>query len=579
MANRRFRKDKADRDFDAMIEQISKAKDQTTMSLSACLNRIRIRINSENYNDSVVEELRNDFDYVEKKLGTCPEESAILACVLETDYGFHSCEDDDIASYMGFTNIEFLCYRKYLDSLAEKRIVRISKDSANVSYKVIKEACKAIVEDREFSEKNFAGISTEEMFSHMRIFFKNFRDEEINEKMLINDLNMLVDMNPQNIFSQKINEYGIKNLRDTEQRIFYYLCHRFVSFGDQYMNLGCLSEFISKYEDEQRFFRNLQAGKMTLQANGLICFGGEENFMDKSQVGLSEKVRDELFTEVELFCETVEGHKDLMNYESIVTKELFYNDNEQEQINRLGQLLDEEQFNGIQSRLEEMGMRKGFNIILYGGPGTGKTETTMQLAKKTGRDIFCIDMSKLKSKWVGESEKCVKGVFNTYRHLCKSKKTKPILFFNEADAIFGKRMENVDSSAAQMLNTLQNIILQEMETLDGIMICTTNLHGNLDPAFERRFIYKIALEKPDEKVRGKIWKSMLKGLEESDYSTLASKFQFSGGQIENVVRKSTVDYILSGEKTSLETVCKFCEEETFKRKAELRTKRIGFRQE
>lgn len=119
-------------------------------------------------------------------------------------------------------------------------------------------------------------------------------------------------------------------------------------------------------------------------------------------------------------------------------------------------------------------------------------------------------------------------------------------------------MENVDSSATQMLNTLQNIILQEMETLDGIMICTTNLHGNLGPAFERRFIYKIALEKPDENVRGKIWKSMLKGLEESDYSTLASRFQFSGGQIENVVRKSIVDYILSGEKTSLETVCNSC---------------------
>ena len=187
MANRRFRKDKADRDFDTMIEQISKAKDQTTMSLSACLNRIRIRINSENYNDSVVEELRNDFDYVENKLGTCPEESAILACVLETDYGFHSCEDDDIASYMGFTNIEFLCYRKYLDSLAEKRIVRISKDRANVSYnsyKVIKEACKAIVEDRDFSEKNFAGISTEEMFSHMRIFSKILETRKSMKKCL-----------------------------------------------------------------------------------------------------------------------------------------------------------------------------------------------------------------------------------------------------------------------------------------------------------------------------------------------------------------------------------------------------------
>lgn len=580
MVRRKVRKDKANRELDIMIKNISNVKDSNTMSLSSCLNRIMVKINFESYNDNVVEELRNDFDYVKNKLGTCPEESAILACVLENNSGFHSCEDKDVASHLGLTNIEFLGYHKYLDSLSEKRIVRISKDGMGFSYKVMKEACKAIIEDREFSEKSFAGISTEEMFSHMRTFFKNFREEEINERMLINDLNMLVDMNPQNIFSQKINEYGIKKLRDTEQRIFYYLCHRFVSFGDKYMNLGSLNEFISDNEDEQRFFRNFQAGKTRSQSNGLICFGGEENFMDKSQAGLSEKVKSELFTEVELFSETiVEGHKDLMSHDSIVAKELFYNDDEQEQINRLGQLLEEKQFNSIQSRLEEMGMRKGFNIILYGGPGTGKTETTMQLAKKTGRDVFYIDMSKLKSKWVGESEKCIKGVFNTYRHLCKSKKTKPILFFNEADAIFGKRMENVDSSAAQMLNTLQNIILQEMETLDGIMICTTNLHGNLDPAFERRFIYKIALEKPDENVRGKIWKSMLKGLEENDYSTLASRFQFSGGQIENVVRKSTVDYILSGEKTSLATVCKFCEEESFKTKEGLKTRKIGFRHE
>ena len=144
MAHRRFRRDRTDKDFDAMIEQISKAKDQTTMSLSACLNRIRIRINSANYNDSVVEELRNDFDYVEKKLGTCPEESAILACVLENNSGFHSCEDKDVASHLGLTNIEFLGYHKYLDSLSEKRIIRISKDGMSFSYKVMKEACKAL---------------------------------------------------------------------------------------------------------------------------------------------------------------------------------------------------------------------------------------------------------------------------------------------------------------------------------------------------------------------------------------------------------------------------------------------------
>ena len=217
-------------------------------------------------------------------------------------------------------------------------------------------------------------------------------------------------------------------------------------------------------------------------------------------------------------------------------------------------------------------MRKGFNIIFYGGPGTGKTETVMQLAKKTGRDILYIDMSKIKSKWVGDSEKAIKGVFTTYKRLCKGKSIKPILFFNEADAIFGKRMENVDSSADQMLNSMQNIILQEMESIEGIMICTTNLHSNLDPAFERRFLYKVELKNPDDEVRAKIWKSMMKGMNDEDYATLAQRYSFSGGQIENVVRKSTVDYILSGDKTSLETICKFCDEEMFKSKVN----RIGF---
>lgn len=295
--------------------------------------------------------------------------------------------------------------------------------------------------------------------------------------------------------------------------------------------------------------------------------------MDKGSAGLSDKIRDTFFTEVDLFCEErTEGHRDLMSHEAIVEKELFYNAPEKEQVDRLAALLDDEHFKGIQARLEEMGMRKGFNVILYGGPGTGKTETTLQLAKKTGRDVFYIDMSKLRSKWVGDSEKNVKAVFNIYRSLCKSKPVKPVLFFNEADAIFSKRLENVERSADQTLNTIQNIILQEMETLDGIMICTTNLHGNLDSAFERRFLYKIELDKPGEEARFKIWKSMMKGLSDEEYAILARQYSFSGGQIENVVRKSTVDYILSGNKPTLEDISKFCDEENFKSKM----RKVGF---
>jgi len=112
--------------------------------------------------------------------------------------------------------------------------------------------------------------------------------------------------------------------------------------------------------------------------------------------------------------------------------------------------------------------------------------------------------------WVGGSEKNIKALFERYRQYVKKIENKPVLFFNEADAIIGKRMEFNDKSRAvdQMENTVQNIILQEMENLDGILIATTNLTKNMDTAFERRFLYKITFNKPEKEVRHHIWKSM-----------------------------------------------------------------------
>ena len=569
---RKPRKSRMRREFGQEIDMTA-LKDKDTMSIAACLNRIMKSVQNIGISDVVLEELKNDFEYVESKMGICAEEAAILACVIEKGLGFRACQDDDIAEFMGLTNIGFIVHRHHLDSLVKKRIVKVERRRMDKSYTLQQNAYNAIKDDREFVLKNFSGFSTDEIFSQMRKSFKAFRDEDINAEMLTEDLKALIELNPRNFFCKKVEAYEVNTMEDIEQRIFYYLCHRYVSFGEKEVGFDVIDNLVSDEEDGQRYFRRFQAGKTKAQIKGLVTFGGEDSFMDKYQVALSEKVMKEFFTELDLFCEQrIEGHRDLMKCEDVVTKELFYNAAEQEKVSRLEGLLDDGNFSGIQNRLEEMGMRKGFNVIFYGGPGTGKTETVLQLAKKTGRDILQIDMSKLKSKWVGESEKLVKGVFTTYKGLCKSNDVKPILFFNEADAIFGKRMENVDSSAAQMLNSLQNIILQEMETIDGIMICTTNLHGNLDPAFERRFIYKVELKNPEEEARTKIWKSMMKGMNDEDYATLAQRYSFSGGQIENVARKSTVDYILSGSSPNLETVCKFCDEEMFKSKVN----RIGF---
>lgn len=113
--------------------------------------------------------------------------------------------------------------------------------------------------------------------------------------------------------------------------------------------------------------------------------------------------------------------------------------------------------------------------------------------------------------WVGESEKNIKAIFDRYREHVKNSKVAPILLFNEADAVIGKRREGAEKAVDKMENSIQNIILQEMETLDGIMIATTNLEQNMDKAFERRFLYKIKFNKPSVEARMNIWRSMIPG--------------------------------------------------------------------
>ena len=206
-------------------------------------------------------------------------------------------------------------------------------------------------------------------------------------------------------------------------------------------------------------------------------------------------------------------------------------------------------------------MRKGFACLFYGAPGTGKTETVYQIARETRRDIMMVDIAETKSMWFGESEKRIKGIFDKYRAFLKTNEHAPILLFNEADAIIGKRKEIGKSSVDQTENAIQNIILQEMENLEGIMIATTNLTQNLDKAFERRFLYKIEFEKPDIEAKEKIWHAMLPSLSENGYAVLARNFDFSGGQIENIVRKFTVDCILNGSEPSFDTILEYCKGE------------------
>ena len=158
--------------------------------------------------------------------------------------------------------------------------------------------------------------------------------------------------------------------------------------------------------------------------------------------------------------------------------------------------------------------------------------------------------------WVGESEKNIKGIFDDYKQKVKQSVKTPILLFNEADAIIGKRQVGAERAVEKMENSIQNIILQEIEQLDGILIATTNLAENMDKAFERRFLYKVKFEKPDLACRSQI------SLEDADASFLAARYDFSGGEIENIARHYTIQTILHGSPEKIvKSLTEFCESE------------------
>jgi SpoVK/Ycf46/Vps4 family AAA+-type ATPase len=232
--------------------------------------------------------------------------------------------------------------------------------------------------------------------------------------------------------------------------------------------------------------------------------------------------------------------------ESIAEKALFFEPNAEVLVNKLQDLLKSNNFQQLKIRLEQQGLKAGVSILLYGHPGTGKTETVLQLAKQSNRHVLMSDTSKIRSKWIGETEKNIRKLFSDYKKACENFEELPVLLFNEADAIIGKRGQ-VNDRVDQMENALQNILLEELENFEGIFIATTNMEDNLDKAFDRRFLYKIKFEIPSTNTIAAIWKDKFPQVETSIINSICEKVKLTGGQIENVRKKLIVDILLDPE--------------------------------
>ncbi len=191
-------------------------------------------------------------------------------------------------------------------------------------------------------------------------------------------------------------------------------------------------------------------------------------------------------------------------------------------------------------------IKPGYRVLFHGPPGTGKTMTATLLGKYTGRDVFRVDLSTVVSKYIGETEKNLSSLFS------KAESRDWILFFDEADALFGKRTQ-VSDSHDRYANQEVSYLLQRVESFSGLVILSSNYKSNLDEAFMRRFNSVIKFPFPDAPMREKLWKKSFPkkmNLGKSvDLSRIASSYKLSGGEIMNAAHLASLKIIAENKRT------------------------------
>lgn len=519
------------------------------------------------YKSEMVEQVVLKNKQLADYLGLTPLQAAIFVAGFAQNVERNDFDKDNISSFFGIRSMEFLMLRNDFEELVHKRVFLAEKT-------------------HQFSERNDYIINPqvkEAVFDGKKLDLKTLKVPNFDRYMFVNAVSDLIESRE----NEKVSSFRLfrqieplekqhKNLTfvknflklnfDVEVRtLFYEICDDFVTTRDRETDIECtLKDIYKEMFRRMDVARELKDGEHELQKAGLIEVTQDSMFSDASIV-LTDKGK-QLFLEEDFDLFSTDSRSQSLIYpDKIAEKPMFYDQELSKQLELFKENLSEEKFSELQKRLEEQAMPKGVAALFHGLPGTGKTETAMQIARATGRAVCHVDISAAKTCWYGESQKLVKGIFTNYRRLCEKEKQKPILLFNEADALLSSRQNinntNGSSSVAQTENAIQNIILEEMEKLDGILIATTNLTDNLDSAFARRFLFKIKFGQPTEEAKQSIWKSKLSWLTDDDCRQLAAHHDFPGGEIDNIVRKVVMEEVLHGTRPTLADIEDLCRHE------------------
>ena len=485
-----------------------------------------------------VEEVRQFFECL-------PQPATLLALLLRQHYQNDEPSVKDLIEHTGLKGSAAVHIHRLLEDFVVKDWIKPKQDIRYFPYTNYKFQNRFIhcVTTRDWSHLQPKPIETS--FDLLDRFAKTHKERKMGEvpyKKLVETTERLLAENEQLPICSFIQDVGMEPL---ESICFLSMCYRHYRGIETFEFDSLIEEIAPPAQEQFQFRQQLKAKKAVFFELELVDENPSEGMIFTSNEYRLTEVAIRSF-HPDPVCEQKKIKSSMLEIiepEKIKAKNLYYGGNEKSQMHRLFDLIGADHFDSFCNRMEEKGMKAGLTILLYGAPGTGKTESVFQLARKNNRVVLMADASSIRSKWVGETEKNIKKLFKDYKQAMETCDQIPILLFNEADAILGSRRP-VSDRVEQMENTLQNILLQELENFEGIFIATTNLEENLDPAFDRRILYKVKFTAPTDEMRASIWKDKLPDMSEDLVSYVNDRFKLTGGQIDNVAKKVEVSRLL-----------------------------------
>lgn len=509
-----------------------------------------------------LEGVGSDIDEVSLFLGITMEQTVFFSCLSELS--FHKTVSVDIlAKHIGCSALKLVTMLHEIEALERKAYVQKVVRSRGKKYSYNDFGYNVPHNVIEALRKNDRTILEQTTRFDLPGFLRQVSDmvdERQSKELPTEDLLKEVDL----LISNNLNlpfVFFVNNALEQTISKCTVFCAAYMRLKGQF----CISldryagTAFDDFVEQLEFSQEVAAGTHELIRKNIMKGGASEFESDKT-IMLDHRAAKILYNDYPALLMPDPAAKGAIAASSITSKKLYYSGDILNQVRAIENVLQPKRFRTYRKALEKNGLSSGVTAIFFGAPGTGKTETVYQLARKTGRDICMVDLSETKSKWFGESEKRVRQIFVDYDEMMKNSELEPILFINEADGLFSKRTgtHEKSSSADQTMNTMQNILLQSLEGFQGILIATTNLTGNLDKAFERRFTFKLEFPRPDPMVRKSIWKSKIPQLRDEEAARLGEKFDITGGEIDIHVRQVILKKVLDRKVKILEALEESC---------------------